>query len=122
MPGIVGKTAIVTGGAQGIGRGCAPQLARDGADVAVWGIQAEGAEETVWLIKAEGNSISPSFIDTPMRLDAPVADFPAAVAATPMKRAGQPEDIASTVSFLASEGAGYVSGQVLSVNGALVLA
>ena len=67
------------------------------------------------------NSISPSFIDTPMRLDAPVADFAAAVAATPMKRAGQPSDIAAAVSFLCSEGAGYVTGQMLSVNGGLVL-
>lgn len=244
---LAGKTAIVTGGAQGIGRGCALQLARDGADVAVWDVRAEGAAETVRLITDEGgsakayvgdasssaeiarileqirvdfspalvlvnnaaivqfkpfleisesdvdrvcrnnligpflltqavvpdmiaagwgriinmssasmqqgtktlshyaatkggimaltrtlamelagngitaNSISPSFIDTPMRLDAPFADFEASVAAAPMKRAGQPADIAAAVSFLASEGAGYVTGQMLSVNGGLVL-
>jgi len=41
-----------------------------------------------------------------------------AVAATmPMKRAGQPEDIAYAVAYLASEEAGYVTGQTLSVNG-----
>ena len=67
------------------------------------------------------NCISPSFIDTPMRLDAPVADFAAAVAATPMRRAGQPEDIAAAVLFLASEGAGYVTGQTMNVNGGLYL-
>lgn len=67
------------------------------------------------------NSVSPSFIDTPMRFEAPVSDFAAAVAATPLKRAGQPEDIAAVVSFLASEAAGYVTGQMLSVNGGLVL-
>jgi 2-hydroxycyclohexanecarboxyl-CoA dehydrogenase len=244
---LTGRTAIVTGGAQGIGRGCALQLARDGAHVAVWDVQAEGATETVRLIEQEGgsakafigdasataeiarilqqirtefgpplilvnnaaivqfrsfleisendvdrvcrnnligpflltqaavpdmiaagwgriinmssasmqqgtrmlshyaaskggimaltrclavefaangitaNSISPSFIDTPMRLDAPISDFAAAVAATPMKRAGQPADIAAAVSFLASEAAGYVTGQMFSVNGGLVL-
>jgi len=247
MTGITGKTAIVTGAAQGIGRGCALQLARDGAHVAVWDVQAEGAAETVALIEQEGgsarayigdasaaaeiarilesiradfgpalilvnnaaivqfksfldisesdvervcrnnligpllltqavipdmmaagwgrivnmssasmqqgtrmlshyaatkggimaltrslavefaangitaNSISPSFIDTPMRLDAPIADFAAAVAATPMKRAGQPHDIAAAVSFLVSDAASYVTGQMLSVNGGLVL-
>lgn len=244
---LAGKTAIVTGAGQGIGRGCALQLAKDGAAVAVWDLKAEGANETVDLIKSEGgqaatyigdasdmsviepmlvriraelgpvlilvnnaalvqfkpfldisetdvericrnnligpflltqsvvpdmqdagwgriinmasasaqqgtkllshyaatkggiaaltrtlamefagqgitaNSISPSFIDTPMRLDAPVADFAAAVAATPLKRAGQPEDIAAAVSFLASEAVSYVTGQMLSVNGGLVL-
>lgn len=245
---LAGKTAIVTGSAQGIGRGCALQLARDGAEVAVWDVSAEGAEETVRLIRSEGNvahavvadasdkaeidrvltwirgnmapplilvnnaaivqfknfldieesdvericrnnligpflltqavvpdmiaagwgriismmsasaqqgtrmlshyaaskagihaltrswavefapsgitsnCISPSFIDTPMRLDAPIAgDFDAIVAATPMQRAGRPEDIAAAVSFLASDASGYTSGQMLSVNGALVL-
>jgi 2-hydroxycyclohexanecarboxyl-CoA dehydrogenase len=243
-----GKVAIVTGAARGIGRGCALQLARDGATVAVWDVNAPGAEETVGLIEAEGNrarayvgdasakpsiaailgriraelgpvtilvnnaaiaqfkpfleiaeadlericrnnlmgpflltqavvpdmlaagwgrivnmssasaqqgtktlshyaatkggiaaltrtlamefagcgitanSISPSFIDTPMRFEAPPSDFAAAVATTPMKRAGQPEDIAAAVSFLTSEAAGYVTGQMLSVNGGLVLA
>jgi len=38
----------------------------------------------------------------------------------PMKRAGKPEDVASLVSFLASERAGYISGQVIAVSGALV--
>jgi 3-oxoacyl-[acyl-carrier protein] reductase len=38
-------------------------------------------------------------------------------AAIPVGRAGQPEDIAHTVSFLVSEGAGFVSGQVIYVAG-----
>lgn len=245
-----GKTAIVTGSGRGIGRGCALQLAREGARVAVWDVNADGAAETVRMIEAEGhcaaayvgdaanpaeidpilkqiraefgpvqilvnnaalivfqpflditvadlegvcrtnlmgpflltqavipdmaaagwgrvismssasaqqgtkllshyaatkggitaltrtlamefaaqgitvNCISPSFIDTPSRFNAPVGafDFDTAVAASPMKRAGQPADIAAVVSFLASDGASYVTGQMLSVNGGLVLA
>lgn len=37
----------------------------------------------------------------------------------PMKRAGQPEEVASLVSFLASDSAGYISGQIISINGAM---
>jgi 2-hydroxycyclohexanecarboxyl-CoA dehydrogenase len=49
------KTAIVTGGASGLGRACAIQLARDGAVVAVWDLNGDGAAETVRMIEAEGN-------------------------------------------------------------------
>jgi len=52
---LAGKTAIV----RGIGCGCALQLARNGAHVAVWDVQAEGSEETVRLIEAEGHSATP---------------------------------------------------------------
>ena len=38
----------------------------------------------------------------------------------PMKRAGQPQEVADLVSFLASERAAYISGQVISINGAMV--
>jgi 3-oxoacyl-[acyl-carrier protein] reductase len=36
-----------------------------------------------------------------------------------MKRAGQPEEVASVVGFLASEKSGYISGQIIGVNGAM---
>jgi 3-oxoacyl-[acyl-carrier protein] reductase len=38
----------------------------------------------------------------------------------PMKRAGTPEEVADLVAFLASERAGYISGQVISINGAMI--
>jgi 3-oxoacyl-[acyl-carrier protein] reductase len=41
--------------------------------------------------------------------------------AIPLKRLGSPEDIASAVRFLASEEAGYITGQVLSVNGGMYM-
>ncbi|MEO6202785.1 MAG: SDR family oxidoreductase, partial [Nitrospirales bacterium] len=37
----------------------------------------------------------------------------------PMQRVGQPEEVAVVVGFLASEGASYLSGQVIGVNGAM---
>jgi 3-oxoacyl-[acyl-carrier protein] reductase len=70
------------------------------------------------------NAIAPGFIVTEMteataaRVGASFEDFKAAAASqTPVGRVGYPEDIASTASFLVSEGAGFVSGQVIYVAG-----
>ena len=38
----------------------------------------------------------------------------------PMKRAGKPEEVADLVAFLASDKAAYISGQVISINGAMI--
>lgn len=68
------------------------------------------------------NTIPPGFIDTPMlrvseergMLGAKVEDI---AERTPVRRAGRPEDIAAACSFLVSEDASYVTGQVIGVNG-----
>lgn len=49
-----GKTAVVTGGALGIGRAICERLARDGATIAIWDISLPGAEETANLIRKSG--------------------------------------------------------------------
>ncbi len=70
------------------------------------------------------NAIAPGFIETEMtaataeRVGVPFEDFKKTAAKEiPVARVGQPEDIAHTVSFLTSEGAGFVSGQVIYVAG-----
>jgi len=62
------------------------------------------------------NTVPPGFIDTPMLRASPV-DVDAYAAQQLMKRAGKPEDIAGAVAYLASDEAGYVTGQTISVNG-----
>ncbi|MEU1513814.1 SDR family NAD(P)-dependent oxidoreductase [Streptomyces sp. NPDC005811] len=62
------------------------------------------------------NHVPPGFIDTPLVRQGPI-DVEAAAATMPMKRAGTPEDVAHAVAYLASEEAGYVTGQTFSVNG-----
>lgn len=62
------------------------------------------------------NHVPPGFVDTPLVREGPV-DVEAVARTMPMKRAGQPDDIAYAVAYLASEEAGYVTGQTLSVNG-----
>ncbi|MGI5128630.1 3-oxoacyl-ACP reductase FabG [Pseudonocardia sp. CA-107938] len=70
------------------------------------------------------NAIAPGFIQTEMtkataeRVGVPFEDFVAGAAkAIPVQRVGQPEDIANLVSFLVSDGAGFVSGQVIYAAG-----
>ncbi len=70
------------------------------------------------------NAIAPGFIETEMtaataaRMGLSFEDFrDAVVKQIPVGRAGKPEDIANAVTFLAGEGAGYISGQVLYVAG-----
>ncbi|MFF9505307.1 3-oxoacyl-ACP reductase FabG [Streptomyces sp. NPDC014656] len=70
------------------------------------------------------NAVAPGFIVTEMtaataeRLGVPFEEFKAQRAAvTPVPRVGEPEDIAHAVSFFVSEGAGFVTGQVLYVAG-----
>ena len=62
------------------------------------------------------NSIAPGVIETEMIKDAPVDMI---LPAIPMHRVGKPEEVAATVVFLLSEGAGYITRQVISVNGGL---
>jgi 2-hydroxycyclohexanecarboxyl-CoA dehydrogenase len=68
------------------------------------------------------NTIPPGFVDTPMlRASEQRGLLGGSVDETaqriPVRRAGQPEDIAAACSFLVSEDAGYVTGQVIGVNG-----
>lgn len=70
------------------------------------------------------NAIAPGFIETEMtvataeRIGVPFEEFKASIAATtPVARTGTPQDIAAAVAFFVSEGAGYVSGEVLNVAG-----
>jgi len=64
------------------------------------------------------NAVAPGIIQTEMI--GGVFDAKAIEAMVPMKRAGRPEEVANVVSFLASEQASYLSGQIISVNGGMI--
>lgn len=67
------------------------------------------------------NAVPPGFIDTPMLRNAEargrLGDIQATIDKTPVRRIGKPEDIAAACAFLISEEAGYITGQILGVNG-----
>jgi 3-oxoacyl-[acyl-carrier protein] reductase len=64
------------------------------------------------------NTVAPGIIESPAIADA----FPkeAIDRLVPMKRAGRPEEVAELVGFLASDRAGYISGQLISINGGMI--
>jgi 3-oxoacyl-[acyl-carrier protein] reductase len=68
------------------------------------------------------NTVAPGFIDTDMTRALPEAQKEALMSAIPLKRLGNPEEIASAVAFLASPGAAYISGETLHVNGGMYMA
>lgn len=67
------------------------------------------------------NAVAPGFIDTDMTAELSESLRTAAVSRIALGRLGQPEEIASAVAFLASQAAGYITGQVLEVSGGLTL-
>lgn len=63
------------------------------------------------------NAVAPGIISSPMSAEA----FPKETIdkLVPMKRAGKPEEVAELIAFLASDRAAYISGQIISINGAM---
>lgn len=67
------------------------------------------------------NAVAPGFIDTEMTQVLPDNVKAAILEQIPMKHFGSTEDIANTVAFLASDQAGYITGQVISVDGGMAM-
>ena len=67
------------------------------------------------------NAIAPGFIDTEMTRKLPEQVREIWLNQVPMKRWGEPEEVAQLVSFLASKSAGYITGQTIHINGGLLM-
>lgn len=69
--------------------------------------------------KITANVVAPGFVETAMTSDLPqrVKDF--ATQVTPVGRFGKPEELAAAINFLTSDSAGYITGQVLCVDGGM---
>ncbi len=67
------------------------------------------------------NAVAPGFIDTDMTRQMRKEAADAVISSIPMKRAGQPGDVAELVAFLAGDGSRYVTGEVIRVDGGLCI-
>ena len=67
------------------------------------------------------NAVAPGFIETDMTAAMTDAAKAATLASIPQQRLGAPEDVAKAVAFLASDEAGYITGQVLAVDGGMAM-
>ena len=68
------------------------------------------------------NAVAPGFIETDMTAGLSAEQRGALEKQVPLERLGAAEDIAATVLFLCSEGAGYITGEVINVNGGMYMA
>ena len=67
------------------------------------------------------NAVAPGFVETEILDAMPKGTLEAALKLVPLARTGQPEEIAYAVAFLASDQAGYITGQVLGVDGGMAM-
>jgi 3-oxoacyl-[acyl-carrier protein] reductase len=68
------------------------------------------------------NAVSPGLIETPLIQPLLAARGPSLIEQTPLKRLGQPEEVAHTVAYLCSDWASFITGETVHVNGGLYIA
>ena len=107
------KVAIVTGGGSGIGRG-----AYSASKAGIISLTQTAAVE-LGPLGVYVNAIAPGSIETPMVMSAPSTpeQTQRKIAAIPLRRRGDPDDLVGPAIFLASDESDYVTGMVMTVDG-----
>jgi 3-oxoacyl-[acyl-carrier protein] reductase len=67
------------------------------------------------------NAVAPGFVDTELLASMPEKKLAEYLDDIPLRRLGRPEEVAALVAFLASDEAGYITGQTIRIDGGLVM-
>jgi NAD(P)-dependent dehydrogenase (short-subunit alcohol dehydrogenase family) len=108
---LIGSLAGRTGG---VLTGTAYAVSKGGIESLTKSLAQELAPRSITV-----NCVAPGGVDTPMLAQNSPATLKILLSATPLKRMATPDEIASAIVFLASEGAGYITGAVIPVNGGI---
>ena len=101
----------------GGGGGSVPYAAaKAGLNNLTYGMARELAEHGVRV-----NGVAPGLVDTPIHANPPQERIDAWLKAIPLKRMGRPEDLTGAILYLASDEASYVTGEMIHVNGGLLM-
>ena len=114
----VGKIVTISSMWGQIGASC--EAAYSAAKAGVIGLTKALAQE-VGPSGITVNCVAPGLIDTEMNAKIELEALETLAFETPLGRAGTPEEVAKSILFLASEGADFITGQVISPNGGLVM-
>ena len=98
-----------------------PQAAYAASKAGLDGLTRDLAQQWTARKGIRVNSIAPGFFPSEMTQQYPEDYIPGRVASIPSARAGDPEEVAATVVFLASDAAGYITGVTLPVDGGLLI-
>ncbi len=96
------------------------QIVYSSSKAALVGLTKSAAKELA-PAQIRVNAIAPGFIDTQMARQLPEAIFAERVASIGMGRIGTAEDIAKVILFLSSDLSSYVTGQIIGVNGGMII-